>query len=221
MSTLARRLKAARTEADLKQTEVAQRTGIKRATLANWEIGRTEPDSVSLKLLAEFYGVSGNYLLGVESNKDSDFILGKRLTKLRKKMGLSQEELSRNLNIFRGTYAHYEIGKRHPDFLTLRRLADFFNTTTDYLLGRTNNPVNPEQNKFPDLEAPLREKNYADALLKISELAYEFDLSEEMLLGLLRKVHNKYGPIPKKGGMAANGLDVPGSLSEEDLEDIE
>ena len=64
MSTIAERLKILREKKDLKQKEVASLTGLVRATLANWETGRTEPDLGSVRLLAEFYDVTTDYLLG-------------------------------------------------------------------------------------------------------------------------------------------------------------
>ena len=64
MSTIAKRLKLLRERKDLKQKDVALLTGLVRATLANWETGRTEPDLESVKLLADFYMVSTDYLLG-------------------------------------------------------------------------------------------------------------------------------------------------------------
>lgn len=44
------------------------------------------------------------------------------------------------LGITRQAYGHYESGKREPDFVTLEKLATFFNVSTDYLLGRVDNP---------------------------------------------------------------------------------
>jgi transcriptional regulator with XRE-family HTH domain len=76
-------------------------------------------------------------------------VLGKRLIGLRKKSGLTQEELALRLNISRGTYAHYEIGKRNPDYATLKMLANFFGVTTDYLLDRPDLPP-----KDPDEPTP-------------------------------------------------------------------
>lgn len=52
-------------------------------------------------------------------------------------MKITQDELAGQLNIPRGTYAHYEIGKREPDNSMLLKIAEFFNVSTDYLLGRT------------------------------------------------------------------------------------
>ncbi len=61
----------------------------------------------------------------------------KRLKQLREETGLTQEELAKKLNISRGTYAHYETGKREPNFETLQNLASFFEVSVDYLLGKS------------------------------------------------------------------------------------
>ncbi|AQS55266.1 helix-turn-helix domain-containing protein [Novibacillus thermophilus] len=67
-------------------------------------------------------------------------MFGKRLSELRKKRGLSQYELADRLGFSRGQIANYEQGQREPDYNTLQKFADFFDTTTDYLLGRTDDP---------------------------------------------------------------------------------
>lgn len=61
-----------------------------------------------------------------------------RLQKLRKNMGLTQKETAKKLNLGYQGYNHYETGKREPDNDTLRKIAEFFNVTTDYLLGQTD-----------------------------------------------------------------------------------
>lgn len=62
--------------------------------------------------------------------------LGKRLKELRKSYGLTQENLADALDISRVNYTRYETDKARPDYETLILLADFFDVTTDYLLGR-------------------------------------------------------------------------------------
>ena len=59
------------------------------------------------------------------------------LKSLRVAKGLTQDELSKQLNISRSTIGMYEKGTREPDFETLELIADYFNVDTDYLLGRT------------------------------------------------------------------------------------
>jgi transcriptional regulator with XRE-family HTH domain len=65
-------------------------------------------------------------------------MLGKRLTKLRKEVGLIQQQLADELYISRDTYAQYEIDRRSPDYETLTKIADYFHVSTDYLIGRTD-----------------------------------------------------------------------------------
>ncbi|MEN2765728.1 helix-turn-helix domain-containing protein [Ornithinibacillus xuwenensis] len=63
----------------------------------------------------------------------------KRLRELREDRGLSQEELAKLLDIPRSSLTHYEDedDERLPRKNRLYEIADFFNVTVDYLLGRT------------------------------------------------------------------------------------
>lgn len=63
---------------------------------------------------------------------------GKRLKKLRLKKNLTQAELAKILKIGESTVSFYEANKREPDYEMLKRIADFFNVSVDYLLGRTD-----------------------------------------------------------------------------------
>ncbi|QUH28281.1 helix-turn-helix domain-containing protein [Vallitalea guaymasensis] len=66
-------------------------------------------------------------------------MLPQRLKILRKQNNWTQLVTATKLNIPRGTYAHYEIGKRQPDYGTLSNIADLYNVSIDYLIGRTDN----------------------------------------------------------------------------------
>ena len=61
---------------------------------------------------------------------------GKRISALRENRKLTQEELASQLQISRASLSHYEKNRRKPDFDTLRKIADFFQVSVDYLLGR-------------------------------------------------------------------------------------
>lgn len=69
-------------------------------------------------------------------------MFGKKLNSLRKELHLRQEDMAKHLGIARTTYAMYEQGNREPDYNTLQKLADFFNVSVDYLLGRTDKKNN-------------------------------------------------------------------------------
>ncbi len=60
----------ARENTGFTQREVARETGIPRSTLANYEIGRTQPDLENLGKLADFYGVSVDWLLGTRGGPE-------------------------------------------------------------------------------------------------------------------------------------------------------
>ncbi len=68
----ASKLKKARDNTGMSQREAALEIGIPHGTLANYEIGRTQPDIETLGILADFYGVSVDWLLGTKGeNKKS------------------------------------------------------------------------------------------------------------------------------------------------------
>lgn len=60
------KLKKARENTGFTQRDVEKETGIKQSTLASYEIGRTQPDIETLGILADFYEVDVNWLLGTK-----------------------------------------------------------------------------------------------------------------------------------------------------------
>ena len=61
-----------------------------------------------------------------------------RLKALRLSYKKNQEDIALLLNITRAAYTNIELGKREPDLSTIGILADYFDVSTDFLLGRTN-----------------------------------------------------------------------------------
>ena len=61
-----------------------------------------------------------------------------RLTKLRTKAGVSQQAIGDALNVSRWAVHNYEAGKNRPDFDGLIALADYFDVSLDYLVGRSD-----------------------------------------------------------------------------------
>lgn len=61
-----------------------------------------------------------------------------RIKELRQDKGLSQGDLAKELGLSQQTISSYEKGIREPDISTLKKLADFFQVSLDYLLGETN-----------------------------------------------------------------------------------
>ena len=67
-----------------------------------------------------------------------------RLKELREKAGYSQYAFADVFHVSQSAIASWEAGTREPKFATMMRLADFFNVSVDYLLGRTDD-TNPNQ----------------------------------------------------------------------------
>lgn len=65
---------------------------------------------------------------------------GRRLQRLRQGQGLTQHQLAPMLGISRSTLGSWESGERTPDPSTISELCRMMNTTSDYLLQRTDNP---------------------------------------------------------------------------------
>lgn len=63
--------------------------------------------------------------------------LGKKIKLLRKEKELSQLELAKILNISNSTLSQYEAGNRVPGDDIKKKIADYFNVSVDFLLGRT------------------------------------------------------------------------------------
>lgn len=70
----------------------------------------------------------------------------KRLYDLRIDNDLLQEDVARILNTTKQSYGRYENGTRKLSIEDLNKLADFYNVSTDYILGRTDNPKNSIEN---------------------------------------------------------------------------
>ena len=62
-----------------------------------------------------------------------------RIQDLRIDSDLSQKKIGEILHISQRSYSHYETGSRNIPIEMLMRLADYYDTTIDYLVGRTDN----------------------------------------------------------------------------------
>ena len=71
------------------------------------------------------------------------------LKNVRTKKGMSQRELAETLGVSQQTIGSWEVGRTSPDPTTIKRIADFFNVSTDYLLGNTAVPL-PNALPLPD-----------------------------------------------------------------------
>lgn len=64
--------------------------------------------------------------------------LAERMRELRKEKNLRQEDAAAKLDLSMSAYCRYELGSREPTASVIVRMADYYDVTTDYLLGRSN-----------------------------------------------------------------------------------
>ena len=67
-----------------------------------------------------------------------------RLKSLRKSRQVSQKDFAKALRVSQQTVASWEVGRTEPSNLALKDIADYFNVTTDYLLGLSDEPRPPD-----------------------------------------------------------------------------
>lgn len=67
-------------------------------------------------------------------------MLFKRIRDLREDNDLTQETLAKILNVKQTTYSKYELGKINIPVESLIKLAAFYKTSVDYLIGVTDDP---------------------------------------------------------------------------------
>ena len=78
------RIRDLREDRDLRQIDVSEAIGIDQRTLSNYETGKTNPDSFAIIKLADFFGVSADYLIGrTNENKVTADEIIKKIDRLR------------------------------------------------------------------------------------------------------------------------------------------
>lgn len=110
-----------------------------------------------------------------------------KIRELRKKKGLTQKELAEKVNVSAQVVSNWERKYTHPDHEDVLRLAKALDCSSDYLLGRTDDPTPPEQELdewglseeaqvfFKDFES-LSEEDKKEVMKYIKYLKYQAEL---------------------------------------------
>ncbi|EAA0276309.1 XRE family transcriptional regulator [Listeria monocytogenes] len=105
--------------------------------------------------------------------------IGKKISELRNKRGISQIQLAKDLNVSTSTVGMWEIDKRAIKDEIIVQLADYFNVSTDYLLGRS------KQNDIADtiaahIDPNATEEEMEEILAYIEEKQKEYGNEKEV-----------------------------------------
>ncbi len=109
-------------------------------------------------------------------------MFGERLRSLREHQELSQGEAAQQLGIIQNTYSRYERGIREPDYATLKKIANFYGVSIDYLLGNDDPSI---EDGLKDLENILMNGHYT------VYAHFPTDDEREMLRDLLRVLYRQ------------------------------
>jgi transcriptional regulator with XRE-family HTH domain len=93
---------------------------------------------------------------------------GTKISELRKKRGLTQEQLAHDLGIARQSISKWEVGEALPDTPTVIRLADYFGVTVDYLLRESQESPAVDADKEERTKPTLSGKNLTLLILAIA-----------------------------------------------------
>lgn len=141
--------------------------------------------------------------------------LPRRLKSLRQDQGLLQKDIAEKLNITTSAYGYYEQGKRTPDSNTLDKLAEIFNVSADYILGRTDDMDTIRNLKSDNTGVSLSIKEKKDIakdlekfkkeLLESDELMFDgHPMSEESLNNILSAIEIGMEQVRRKNKIKYN-----------------
>ncbi len=98
---------------------------------------------------------------------------GKRLKQLREKKDLTQQELAEFLSINRDALAKWETDKAYPDLDMVRDIAEFYDVTTDYLIGKDDRTFETRVNEIIKSNKGVLDQKEQEFLLEMINNYFE------------------------------------------------
>ena len=138
LNLFSERLRALRKEKKLKQKDMAELLQCAERNYQRLEYGKTNVTATTLMFLCDYFNVSADYILGRTDCMEPLQTMAARIRSLREQNGLTQKNMAEILGCTPSNYQKIEYGKINIPTTTLAFLADYFNVSADYLLGRTD-----------------------------------------------------------------------------------
>ncbi len=184
---MSNRLKKLRKEKGLTQADLAQVLNTNQSQYGKYENEKTNLSIENAKILAEYFGVSIPYLLGLDDGFSIDG--RKKMTpfqSLVRDRGLSLKEISEATGIGYSTLGNYNQGSRIPNARNTQLLSEYFGVSIPYLLGYEENFTANKPNATISIELVKELSFISEKKSKLLQEYIELDKKERDVLEQIR-----------------------------------
>lgn len=184
---MSNRLKVLRKEKGLTQANLAKVLNTNQSQYGKYENGKTNLSIENAKILAEYFGVSIPYLLGLDDNSCIDG--SRNMTPFQilvKNSKLSLKEISEATGIGYSTLGNYNQGSRSPNAKNAQILAEYFGVSIPYLLGYEENFTTNKPNATILIELVKELSFISEKKSKLLQEYIELDKKERDVLEQIR-----------------------------------
>lgn len=169
--------------------EVSENTGIPITTLSGYKKNQRAPKKNNAEILAEYFGVSVAYLMGIDD--DSSIDGSKKMTpfqSLVRDKGVSLKEISEATGIGYSTLGNYNQGSRSPNAKNAQILSEYFDVSIPYLLGYEENFTANNPNATISIELVKELSSISEKRSRLHQEYIELDKKERDIIKQIKEI---------------------------------
>ena len=141
MSSFVERLNECMKDEQINQFALSEKTGIYHSCLSGFMSGKHLPSYDNFEKLLYFFNCSADYMLGLIDYQHEEKLyevmpFSKRFNQILKEKKISKEKFRKDNNISASVIYRWSIGKTKPSIENLIKMAEYFDCSVDYLIGR-------------------------------------------------------------------------------------
>ena len=177
-------------EREIKITNVISELKLSSGNLSKWKAGGA-PKGDTLCKIADYFDVSTDYLLGRDekvTHPENHAVFLERVIDLIQSQGITKNKLLVDLNLNKSSFFDWERRNTIPGGEIVAKIADYFGVSTDYLLGRTDEKVQP-----PADDGERLDRNII-TIAGRDESIHEYVVSDEQK-ELVRQMLDNFKPV--------------------------
>ena len=136
-------------------------------------------------------------------------LIGRRIASLREQLGIDQKTFAKSIDINPSVMNRIELGHRPLRHDEVKKIAEYFNVSTDYLLGYTHS-----EKSTPSILSPIEVGNELQSILTEQDISpADLDTKANIKPGTTTKIiKGKYEPTLDVAAKIAKALDIAPSL---------